>query len=153
MNLLDETAANLDAVIKQWRVKLLALDEAVVREKSDPDRWSISEVIGHLIDSACNNHQRFVRAQHSPSLEFPKYEQNQWVAAANYHTFAWESLVDLWFNYNQLLVHLLRNMPESDLPTQCTITPYPACTLGHLVTDYLAHTNHHLQILASRIDQ
>jgi hypothetical protein len=52
--------------------------------KPAPDRWSKKEILGHLIDSAANNHQRFVRAQGTPRLEFPGYEQEFWVATQAY---------------------------------------------------------------------
>jgi hypothetical protein len=32
--------------------------------KPAPDKWSKKEILGHLIDSAANNHQRFIRAQY-----------------------------------------------------------------------------------------
>ena len=79
-----DTASEIESLIESWRSKLHELDATSVRTKPAPDRWSISEVVGHLVDSACNNHQRSVRAQHFSELVFPKYEQNEWVAAANY---------------------------------------------------------------------
>ena len=147
----DETASEIESVIEPWRAKLLELDANAVHVKPAGDRWSISEVIGHLVDSACNNHQRFVRAQHCDTLTFPKYEQNEWVAAANYTSCNWESLIELWYHYNRQISVLIRNIPKSTLSTQCTITPYDACTLGFLVTDYLDHLRHHFAILDERI--
>lgn len=147
-----ETATQLDAVVAQWRDKLLAISEESAQAKPASDRWSISEVVGHLVDSACNNHQRFVRAQRGEELVFPKYEQNQWVHAANYQQCDRESLVQLWYHYNRLIVNLIRNIPESELSTPCTITPYDTCTLGFLVTDYLDHLNHHIGKIAERLD-
>ena len=152
MNSISETAAGIETLIESWRQRLLQLDPNMAHEKPTPERWSISEVIGHLIDSACNNQQRFVRAQFCDELVFPKYEQNDWVSAANYQTFDWESLVELWYRYNKLIAHLFRNMKESELTTPCTITPNETCTLEFLVHDYLDHLNHHLEILAGRID-
>ena len=147
----DETATEIELLLKTWRAKLRELSPDSAHVKPSPDRWSISEVIGHLVDSACNNHQRFVRAQYSTELTFPKYEQNEWVESANYRSCNWESLVDLWYLYNIQLANLIRNIPESQLMTPCTITPYDTCTLGFLVTDYLDHLNHHFKILDGRI--
>ena len=137
--------------IEAWRSRLLALSEVDARRKPAPDRWSIAEVVGHLVDSACNNHQRFVRAQDCDSLKFPKYDQNAWVAVGNYNQADWPSLVDFWCLYNRQLAHLIRNIPHSQLDTPCTIEPYPTCTLQFLVEDYLVHMQHHLQILSERM--
>ena len=151
MSALNEIASEIESVIESWRGKLLELDANSIHVKPEPDRWSISEVIGHLVDSACNNHQRFVRAQHCTELVFPKYEQNEWVAAANYRLCDWESLIQLWYHYNRQIAVLIRSIPESKLSTPCTITPYETCTLGFLVTDYLDHLNHHFGKLSERI--
>lgn len=144
------TASEIESLIESWRAKLHELDAVSAHAKPAPDRWSISEVVGHLVDSACNNHQRFVRAQHCSDLVFPKYEQNEWVAAAGYQQGDWESLVELWYHYNRLIAVLIRNMRESSLSTPCTITPYETCTLGYLVTDYLEHMKHHLAKIIER---
>jgi hypothetical protein len=146
-----DTAFEIESLIQSWRRNLLDLDAASAHAKPGPDRWSISEVVGHLVDSACNNHQRFVRAQCSSEFTFPKYEQNEWVAASNYRESEWESLVELWYHYNRQIVVLIRNMRVSSLSKPCTITPYETCTLGFLVSDYLDHMKHHLNILADRI--
>ncbi|XZE56621.1 DinB family protein [Planctomycetaceae bacterium SH139] len=145
-----DTASEIESLIESWRSKLHELDATSVRAKPALDRWSISEVVGHLVDSACNNHQRFVRAQHFSELVFPKYEQNEWIAAANYQKANWGSLVELWYHYNRLIATLIRNIQESSLSTPCTITPYETRTLGYLVTDYLDHMKHHLAKIADR---
>lgn len=151
MSTLDATALEIESLVNDWRSRLHQLDPGVAHSRPDPDRWSISEVIGHLIDSACNNHQRFVRAQFCEELVFPKYEQAEWVEASGYQSFPWESLIELWFHYNLQIAHLIRNIPDSKLSTPCTITPYETCTLGFLATDYLVHLQHHFKILADRI--
>ncbi len=152
MPTLTNTALEIESLIEVWRRRLLELDAASAHAKPSQNRWSISEVIGHLVDSACNNHQRFVRAQHCSVFVFPKYEQNEWVAAANYQEGDWESLVQLWYYYNKLIARIIRNMRTSSLLTPCTIMPYDTCTLGFLVTDYLDHMKHHVDILAERIE-
>lgn len=148
----DETASAIESLIETWRRKLLSLDAATAHAKPSPDRWAISEVVGHLIDSACNNHQRFVRAQDCPELVFPKYEQNDWVSAANYRLCNWKSLVELWYHYNRQIAVLIRNIPEAKLSTPCTITPHDTCTLGFLVADYFDHMDHHIVKLAERFE-
>ncbi len=148
-----EIATEIESITDTWRERLLTVSAEVAHAKPSPDRWSISEVIGHLVDSACNNHQRFVRAQSTDALTFPKYEQNDWVAAAHYRDFNWRSLVALWSDYNRMLAGLIRKIPAEALAVRCTITPGDPCTLGFLVTDYLDHLNHHLQILDARIGE
>ncbi len=148
-----DTASELESLINSWRRRLVEISALAAAAKPDPERWSISEVVGHLVDSACNNHQRFVRAQFCSDFVFPKYEQNEWVIAANYRECNWESLVELWYHYNRQIAGLIRNMQPTSLSTPCTITPYEPCTLGFLVSDYLDHMKHHLNILTDRIEK
>lgn len=145
------TADELESTVSRARQWLLALDEAAIRYKPSPDRWSIAEVIGHLVDSACNNHQRFVRAQTTDKLVFPKYDQNDWASFGCYHTRSWPELVEFWYHYNLQLAHLIRAIPEEQLTTPCEISGYEPCTLEFLVTDYLDHLNHHLRKIEERM--
>ncbi len=151
MSLQERTARDIADTVTNSRTWLSALDDDTIREKPSPDRWSIAEVLGHLIDSANNNHQRFIRAQDVESLVFPKYDENRWVASAGYHESPWNEIVDLWALYNLQLARIIALVPTSQLETECTITPYEPCTLGSLITDYLDHLNHHLKIVRERL--
>lgn len=147
-----ETANQLTSTVTTARSEFLALDDATARHKPTSDRWSIAEVVGHLVDSACNNHQRFIRAQESDTLEFPKYDQNSWAACNNYHERDWQELVELWYFYNLHIAHVMRAIPDDQLQTPCNITTYEPCTLEFLVTDYLDHLNHHLVKIRERLE-
>ncbi len=116
-----------------------------MRSKPAPDRWSIQEILGHLLDSAANNHHRFVRAQAVEKFDFPGYEQESWVSVQGYQDGSWLDLVALWRLYNLHLARVIRRIPEKQLETICRIGSYEPVTLGYLVQDYLVHMTHHLQ--------
>jgi hypothetical protein len=115
------------------------------RGPSAPGRWSKKEILGHLIDSAGNNHQRFVRAQLAPSLEFPGYEQEGWVAAQSYATESWPDLVNLWLLLNRHLLHIVEATPQASLAHECVIGGKAPVALAALIADYVAHLEHHLE--------
>lgn len=144
-------ADQIDEQVVRSREWLLGFGESMVRHKPSPDRWTIAEVIGHLIDSACNNHQRFIRAQEVESLTFPKYEQNFWVSRNAWSAADWESLVELWYLYNRQLARVIRQIPADQIQTQCKIGDYEPCTLEFLITDYLDHLIHHLHKIEERV--
>src|SRR5262245_42608651 len=102
-------ADDLRATVENAARELRRLDPATLAHRPAPDRWTIKEVIGHLIDSAANNHQRFVRAQFTKELVFPKYEQNEWVGSQHYNDVDWDELVELWRRYNLHLAHVIRH--------------------------------------------
>jgi hypothetical protein len=144
-------ADDLDATVRtavQW---LRPLEPSLVSYRPSPDRWTIKQVIGHLIDSAANNHQRFVRAQFTDKLIFPKYEQNDWVRCQFYDDAEWEDLVGLWEHYNRHLVRIIRKIPATALDVVCVIGDYEPATLGFLIEDYVVHLKHHLAKIDERV--
>lgn len=135
-----------------------AVDEALPRLKGLTDRqamrdrgagkWTLKEILGHLIDSAANNHQRFVRARTSDPLVFPGYDQNAWVVAHAYRARSWPELVDIWAAYNAQVAEVISSTPADRRAVQCRIGDNEAVALEWLVEDYLRHMQHHLgQIL------
>ena len=98
-----------------------------------------------MIDSAANNHQRFVRAQLGQELAFPGYEQERWVAVQRYQDESWEALVALWQHYNQHLLHVMECVPGDQLSRRCVIGDNDPVTLEFLMKDYVVHLKHHLE--------
>jgi hypothetical protein len=141
---MTESIAHFEALLKTVPARLVDLGDDAVACKPAPNRWSKKEVLGHLIDSAANNHQRFVRAQATPRLEIPTYEGDFWVAAQSYATEPWPDLVNLWLLFNRHLLHVLKAMPPDVLSHELVIGGRPAVTLETLAADYLRHVDHHL---------
>lgn len=146
-----EIADELLAAVLHAEPGLRGLPGSVTTVRPAPDRWTIREVLGHLIDSAANNHQRFVRAQWTAPLVFPRYEQNEWVTCQNYEQSDWTGLIDLWVAYNRHLAHVIRNARKEALDVSCRIGDYPPVTLRFLMQDYVVHMRHHLQKIAERV--
>ncbi|HEY0319671.1 MAG TPA: DinB family protein [Pyrinomonadaceae bacterium] len=141
--------------------RLLALsDEASTRARA-PGKWSPREIVGHLIDSASNNHQRFVRAQFQDDLVFQGYEQEDWVRVQGYVDAPWKELVAFWQSYNLQLARVMAAVPLDvrhrehrkhnlhKIGWQVVPEEKPA-TLDYLMSDYVAHLKNHLrQILGN----
>jgi hypothetical protein len=106
--------------------------------------WSRKQVLGHLIDSASNNHQRFVRAALQSSLDFPGYQQDENIRLQAPQEADWLLLVSLWAAYNRYLAHIIARLPASKLETPCRIGSGAPVTLKFIATDYLTHLLHHL---------
>ena len=141
---MNDLADELTQIVDATALELKACDEESARIKTTPNQWSIQEILGHLVDSAANNHQRFVRAQEVEVLTFPKYEQDSWVSKQAYNTVPWSDLIELWRLYNRHLAHVMRHVPTEKLTVECRIAPYEPVTLQFLLEDYLVHMQHHL---------
>ena len=143
------TTHDLNGVISQALPKLRALSEDEVMHSRGAGKWVRKEILGHLIDSAVNNHQRFVRAQMTDRLVWPGYEQDRWVTAQNYRERPWTEIVSLWEEMNRHLAHVMANVPADRLGRKCVIGDDEAVTLEWLMSDYVRHLRHHLdQIFA-----
>jgi hypothetical protein len=138
------TIARLEELLQTVPRRLADVPDAAAAHKPAPDRWSKKEILGHLIDSAANNHQRFVRAQGTALLEIPTYEQEFWVATQSYATEPWPDLVNLWLLLNRHLLHVVKAMPAEVLSHELVIGGRPAVTLEAVIVDYLSHLDNHL---------
>jgi hypothetical protein len=128
--------------------RLSALSETQAAAARGESKWTRKEVLGHLIDSALNNHQRFVRAQLAERLVFPGYEQAAWVAVERPGARLWTELISLWEALNRHVAHVMAAVPEGRLAIECVIGGGAPVTLGWLMSDYVRHLRHHLaQIL------
>lgn len=148
----SKIADDLIATVQEAAERLRGLDLAEVSHRPSPDRWTIKQVIGHLIDSAANNHQRFVRAQLSDELVFPKYDQNEWVSVQDYDSEDWQDLLNFWVLYNRHLAHVIHHVAQESLHVNCTIGDYGPVTLQFLIEDYVVHLNHHLGKIMERMN-
>ena len=118
--------------------------------RPSPERWTRKEVVGHLIDSASNNHQRFVRGQLASGQDFPGYEQEQWVRIQDYKSARWPDLIDLWRAYNTHLLHVAVCMSEEGKRATCRVGGGAEVTLAGLFVAYVDHLEHHLGKMLGR---
>lgn len=123
--------------------------ESEVSESRGSGKWSRKEILGHLIDSAVNNHQRFVRAQFSSPFVWPGYDQEAWVELHGYRSRPWTELVALWAAANRHVAAVIESVPAARLATPCIIGDREATSLEWWMRDYLRHLRHHLAQLES----
>jgi hypothetical protein len=144
-----------DTVLRVSASLLKVEDDAAARRPA-PGKWSAKEIIGHLVESASNNHQRFVRARFQDDLVFSGYEQADWVEAQRYQHAPWPDLVVLWREYNLHLARVMEATPAGERLRErfrhnlheLAWQPVPAdrpATLDYFMRDYVAHLHHHLR--------
>ena len=134
------------------RPRLRSIPESQAAEKPYPDKWSIKEILGHLIDSATNNHQRIVRMQELANIGKLTYTQQHWVTSQHYQGEPWENVVELWYCYNMHLAHVIAHVEATSLNNVCDMGYAEPATLRFVIEDYLRHVQHHLEQIFSDAD-
>ena len=152
---MDQWLEDFKQTIDSASRRLLQVTEAQSEQPRAEEHWSSKQIIGHLIDSAANNHARFVLAQIKDDLVFPGYEQDQWVQVQHYQQASWPQLVELWRAYNLHILHVMSCVPQEKLMNRCirhslhkiafeTVSESDPVTLEYLMKDYVVHLKHHL---------
>ncbi len=153
---MNDLADDLRQVVETVAPRLLAVSEVQAGTSGGEGRWSAKEILGHLIDSAANNHQRFVRAQAADDLVFAGYDQEYWVRVQHYPEVPWTNLVQFWQAYNQHLAHVIAHIPPAILTAPRsrhtldkiawqTVDPSTSTTLAYLIADDISHLKMHLR--------
>ncbi len=142
---MNAVSEKIREIVSAARPGLLKISPESVLFKPGPEEWSKQEILGHLVDSALNNHQRFVRGALNMARDFPPYNQNQWVAVQGYNEGKWEDLVELWTQVNLHLCRIIERIPEGALENPCNIGKETPLALGFVIEDYLRHLNMHLE--------
>ena len=140
--------AAIDAALKLFE----QADETRTAERPTGGGWCAREILGHLIDSACNNHRRFVIGQAAGPIAFDAYEQDSWVSRQRYADVPFRDLVVLWTAYNRHLAHVIAAAPPETLAHR-GIAPggRGEVSVAYLMEDYVRHLRHHLEQLRSRL--
>lgn len=144
---INTSIERLEQICETIPQKIQSLSEEDLSFKPSPEKWSKKEIIGHLIDSATNNHHRIVRGQYE---ELPKiaYDNQTWQSGNHYQDMSVEHLVTFWIAYNRYFLELIKLIPAEKL-TRMVKTGEQGdnnlMNIEFLIKDYIDHMEHHLK--------
>jgi len=144
------------AAIQKHYEELTTLPVSIIHKKPALNKWSPIEILGHLIDSACNNHRRFTKAQWQDNMIFEGYQQENWVTYQDYQQADWQHLLDLWRAYNLHICRIMENTSIEKLQKEVqehnlhqiamvTVPKDQSVTLEYFMKDYIFHIEHHMK--------
>ncbi len=138
-------------LINEFQVVMLQYkDSASVRIETN--KWTLQEMVGHLIDSASNNHQRFIRLQINQTIEFPGYNEEEWKNVSDIGRMDYEFLVSFWKSYNVFIVYIIKNIKDEDMKNYWKIND-EGKSLNYLVEDYFRHMKWHKELFEKRVEE
>jgi nitroreductase len=131
---------------------LLRISEEDAAVKPEPDKWSSKEELGHLIDSAVNNHRRLVLGQIEVNPALPSYDGNRWVKVHEYQAHLWSDLIRSWEFFNKWLLDFAERVPQSGWSLTISVGASQGLTLEFIINDYVRHLLEHLAHIGAAID-
>jgi len=148
-------AQTLRNIVSYAEPRIRMIKDADFHGRLSPNSWAKKEILGHLIDSAYNNQQRFIRAKTQDHLVFQGYNQNEWVLMNRYLYRGRQDIIQTWVTANEQLANVMDAIPQRLLHEERSmhnfhrigwngISADQATTLSYLVWDYLDHMEHHL---------
>lgn len=141
--------------IDAWEQKLMDLPLETIANKRNKQNRTIKQILGHLIDSAANNHQRMVRLQYHAKLNFPDYQQDNdlWIALQDYQNADWHTIVQLWKYYNLHMIQVIKSVDETKLDHSWLSFENTKVTLQQMIEGYLGHIELHLNEIQELIEK
>jgi hypothetical protein len=134
---LHETISALEQLVEQTRRHLKRYLDVYGEQRLKRKPWTRKEALGHLVDWASIHQVWLARALTEPKLVAVGYPLDHWVLAQQYKDCVWQDIVDLWVSLNGLLIHVLKQIPESKLDLECSIGIEKPIPLSKLIERYL----------------
>ncbi len=140
--------------VDTWEQKLINLPLDTISNKRNNQNRTIKQILGHLIDSAANNHQRMVRLQYNEKLDFPDYQQNNdlWIALQDYQNEDWNIIIQLWKYYNLHMIQVINSVDQLKLDNSWQSFEDITVSLKQMIEGYLGHIELHFREIQKLID-
>ena len=145
----------IQTFIDTWEQQLIDLPVDKISNRRNKQNRTIKQILGHLIDSAANNHQRMVRLQYTAKLQFPDYQQDNdlWIALQDYENADWFTLIQLWKYYNLHMIQVIKSVDMSKLDNSWQSFDGTTVTLRQMIEGYLGHIELHFNEIQELIDE
>ncbi len=140
--------------IDTWEQKLIDLPIDTISNRRNKQNRTIKQILGHLIDSAANNHQRMIRLQYNNELDFPDYQQDNdlWIALQDYQNADWNTSIQLWKFYNLHMIQVIKSVDQSKLENSWQNFENTTVTLKQMIEGYLDHIDLHFDEIQDLIN-
>lgn len=151
----SEITNGIQTYIDNWEQKLINLPTDTITQKRNKQNRTIKQILGHLIDSAANNHQRIIRLQYNEKLIFPDYQQDNdlWIALQDYQNEDWTTIIQLWKYYNLHMIQVINSVDPKKLNNSWQNFEGTTITLLQMIEGYLGHIELHFNEIQELIDQ
>jgi hypothetical protein len=150
-----EVSSDLTLAVESFYSKYKEIDDTAASKRPQPKEWSLKEIIGHLINSASNNQQRFLGLQFVPEMQFPPYQKHHldWIGREKFNELKFDDLFLLWRQYNILNAHIISNTDTKTLENVLIMDDGRKIPLKAIANDYVKHLKIHLGQFEETLNQ
>lgn len=147
---MQETISRLSNLLESTASHIRQTPEEMLNAKPRADKWSKKEILGHLVDSAINNLQRFTEIQFSDKpFQIYRYHQAELVQANAYQEAEIDEYLPLWVQLNKRIIQIMRLQTKRTLSFEILLYEGEKSDLKFLMTDYVDHMEHHVKQILS----
>ncbi len=139
----------LSTQIDEVQTLLQPLDEKVALHRYAPNKWSIKELLGHLIDTERLFLYRATSIARADPVQLPGMDENAWVAGADFDRIPLADLLDEFVYLRRSTVRFFAGLSPEALARAGTannnrivVRAIPYITAGHVA--------HHLEVVRTR---
>jgi hypothetical protein len=145
----DDIVSTIEQQSSETQRLMSALDDAKASHRYEPGKWSVKEVIGHLIDGERIFGYRALAISRGETASLPSWDENEYAAAANYDQWRIGDLAELYAVARRSNIIYFRNLaPEAwDRRGAASGNPITVRALAYVIA---GHERHHLEILHER---
>lgn len=125
------------------------LTETQAETRYEPGKWSIKDVLGHVIDNERIMSYRALRIARGDTTPLPGYEQDDYVRAANFDSRTLNDLLPEFQAVRAATESLFRSFDETAIGRRGTASTFPV-TVRALAYIIAGHERHHMNVLRTK---
>jgi uncharacterized damage-inducible protein DinB len=144
-----EIVAILSKQIEDSLALLKSIDEAKANYRYAPDKWSIKQLLGHVIDTERIFTYRALRFARNDSNPLVGYDQDEFVNGADFDSRNFADMVDEFDHVRRASIHLFKPLSDEEWLRRGTANDAEVSVraLAHILA---GHELHHMEILKTR---
>lgn len=149
-NINDENPIELMETQKNEMLSLLStINETKANYSYAEGKWTIKEVIGHLIDSERVFSYRAIAIARGDTQSLPGFEQDDYVNGGNFNSRKFLDLIDEYQKLREATIPLFKSFDEAIYDRRGTANENPL-TVRAVLFLIPGHEKHHLNVLKDR---
>jgi uncharacterized damage-inducible protein DinB len=145
----DDAVSVLETQLDQALALLAPLSETAAGFSYAPGKWSLKQVVGHMVDDERIFAYRILCVARQEPLPLPGFDENAYVAAAGFADRTLAGLLGEYRTVRAATLSLLRSFSPEAWLRRGNVNGYEASARG-LAFHVAGHELHHLRILQER---